>query len=167
MACCPPASTTNANTAAAAPAPAGAGAKVHIHLQVGDLAASVNFYRAFFGCEPVKLRPGYAKFLPAWGPVNLALSQAAISDRGSAISHLGLQLATPADLARQLQRVRAAGLPLRVETGVDCCHANSDKFWVIDPAGIEWEVYHLNYDLAASAAGTGCTPHGAISCCPA
>ena len=102
--------------------------------------------------------------------MNLALSQAATSERGSAISHLGLQLATPAELGRQRERVRAAGLPMRVETGVDCCHANADKFWVIDPAGIEWEVYHLNYDLApgaATAAGAGCSPHGATSCCPA
>jgi hypothetical protein len=31
--------------------------------------------------------------------------------------------------------------------GVNCCHANQDKFWVKDPDGVEWEVYHLNYDL--------------------
>jgi hypothetical protein len=31
--------------------------------------------------------------------------------------------------------------------GVNCCHANQDKFWVQDPDGVEWEVYHLNYDL--------------------
>jgi len=30
---------------------------------------------------------------------------------------------------------------------VDCCHANQDKFWVQDPDGVDWEVYHLNYDL--------------------
>ena len=30
---------------------------------------------------------------------------------------------------------------------VDCCHANQDKFWVVDPDGAQWEVYHLNYDL--------------------
>jgi DNA-binding transcriptional ArsR family regulator len=31
--------------------------------------------------------------------------------------------------------------------GVNCCHANQDKFWVKDPDGVEREVYHLNYDL--------------------
>jgi hypothetical protein len=36
---------------------------------------------------------------------------------------------------------------VREEMGVDCCHANQDKFWVQDPDGVEWEVYHLNYDL--------------------
>ena len=42
---------------------------------------------------------------------------------------------------------KASGLPLREEIGVDCCHANQDKFWVRDPDGVEWEVYYLNYDL--------------------
>ena len=35
--------------------------------------------------------------------------------------------------------------------GVNCCHANQDKFWVQDPDGVEWEVYHLNYDLEGEA----------------
>jgi len=47
----------------------------------------------------------------------------------------------------QLARVKASGLPVREEIGVDCCHANQDKFWVRDPDGVEWEVYYLNYDL--------------------
>src|SRR6266567_1274305 len=42
------------------------------------------------------------------------------------------------------------GLPVVEEMGVDCCHANQDKFWVKDPDGVEWEVYHLNYDLEGS-----------------
>jgi hypothetical protein len=42
--------------------------------------------------------------------------------------------------------------------GTDCCHANQDKFWVRDPDGTEWEIYHLNYDLedAPGAATTTC-----------
>ena len=47
----------------------------------------------------------------------------------------------------ELARVKAAGLPVREEMGVNCCHANQDKFWVTDPDGVEWEVYYLNYDL--------------------
>ena len=46
---------------------------------------------------------------------------------------------------------RSAGLPVREEMGVNCCHANQDKFWVQDPDGVEWEVYHLNYDLEGDA----------------
>jgi hypothetical protein len=53
-----------------------------------------------------------------------------------------------------LARVKAAGLPVREEMGVNCCHANQDKFWVRDPDGVEWEVYHLNYDLEDDLATT-------------
>jgi hypothetical protein len=52
--------------------------------------------------------------------------------------------------------------------GVNCCHANQDKFWVQDPDGVEWEVYHLNYDLedAAPTAGLKTLPLAkASSCC--
>ena len=40
---------------------------------------------------------------------------------------------------------------MREEIGVNCCHANQDKFWVQDPDGVEWEVYHLNHDLEDEA----------------
>lgn len=57
----------------APPAGAVASPKVHVHLHVPDLRDAVAFYRAFFGSNPVKLKPGYAKFLPIWSPLNLAL----------------------------------------------------------------------------------------------
>jgi lactoylglutathione lyase len=122
------------------------GAKVHIHMHVSDLDKSRAFYRAFFGSPPVKEKPGYAKFLPEWGPVNLALSQGGGPGTGP-VNHLGVQLETTAEVMSQLERIKAAGLPVREEMAVDCCHANQDKFWVVDPDGAEWEVYHLNYDL--------------------
>jgi hypothetical protein len=72
----------------------------------------------------------------------------------------------------QLARVKAAGLPVTEEMGVNCCHANQDKFWVKDPDGVEWEVYHLNYDLEGDEAATGVRPSGltmvaatASACC--
>ncbi len=75
MPCCPATPPTTATARVAATEPLTA-PKVHLHLQVGDLARSVDFYRALFGAEPVKLLPGYAKFLPAWGPVNLPCRRA-------------------------------------------------------------------------------------------
>ena len=121
--------------------------RVHIHLHVSDLAKSRDFYTTFFGVGPVKEKPGYAKFLPDLGPVNLALSEGPATAGAHAVDHLGIQVATPEAVRQHLVRVEAAGLPVRVEMGVDCCHANQDKFWVEDPDGVEWEVYHLNYDL--------------------
>ncbi len=128
--------------------------RVHVHMTVSDLAKSRAFYETFFGTAPVKVKPGYVKFLPAWGPLNLALSDGHAAGAGH-VNHMGLQLASRDDVVTQLERVKVAGLPVRVEFGVDCCHANQDKFWVEDPDGVEWEVYVLNHDIedATTAAG--------------
>lgn len=121
-------------------------AKVHLHLHVSDLAKSRAFYERFLGAEPVKVKSGYVKFLPDWAPVNLALSSGGATAAGT-IDHVGVQVDTVGTVIAELARVKAAGLSVREEMGVNCCHANQDKFWVQDPDGVEWEVYHLNYDL--------------------
>src|SRR5438477_3506217 len=51
----------------------GAMSNVHIHLHVSNLEASRAFYERFLGAEPVKVKPGYVKFLPALAAINLAL----------------------------------------------------------------------------------------------
>jgi catechol 2,3-dioxygenase-like lactoylglutathione lyase family enzyme len=142
-------------------------AKVHLHLHVSDLAKSREFYERFLGTGPVKVKPGYVKFLPAWAPVNLALSAGGATGAGT-IDHVGVQVDAVDAVMAELARVKAAGLPVREEMGVNCCHANQDKFWVQDPDGVEWEVYHLNYDLeeeraAPRAAGLPLVTGG--SCC--
>jgi len=121
-------------------------AKVHLHMHVSDLAKSREFYEKFLGAAPVKVKPGYAKFLPDWAPVNLALSGGGSASEGT-VNHVGVQVDAVDTVMAHLARVKAAGLPVREEMGVNCCHANQDKFWVRDPDGVEWEVYHLNYDL--------------------
>ena len=125
-------------------------AKVHLHLHVSDLAKSGEFYQKFFGGAPVKEKPGYLKFLPEWAPVNVALSPGRPAAEG-AVDHVGIQVGSSDMVMAHLARVKAAGLAVREEMGVNCCHANQDKFWVQDPDGVEWEVYHLNYDLEAEA----------------
>ena len=122
-------------------------AKVHVHMKVADFEKSKEFYARFFGALPVKDKPGYAKFLPTLGPINLALSPGDPSGAAHPVNHMGVQVESPQAVATELARVRKAGLRVVVENGVNCCHANQDKFWVRDPDGVDWEVYHLNYDL--------------------
>jgi len=134
---------------------------VHIHLHVSNLEASRAFYERFLGAEPVKVKPDYVKFLPAFAPINLALS-AGEAGPGKTVDHLGFQVESREAVITLLARVKASGLEVREEMDTTCCYANEDKFWVRDPDGVEWEVYHLNYDVDedASAAGgaTCCTP---------
>jgi lactoylglutathione lyase len=115
-------------------------------MHVSDLAKSRAFYEQFLGGDPVKVKPGYVKFLPDWAPVNLALSAGGAAGEGT-VNHVGVQVDAVDTVMAHLARVKAAGLAVREEMGVDCCHANQDKFWVTDPDGVQWEVYHLNYDL--------------------
>jgi lactoylglutathione lyase len=143
-------------------------AKVHLHMHVSDLSKSREFYEKFLGGDPVKVKQGYVKFLPAWAPVNLALSTGGPSGAGT-IDHVGVQVDSVETVMAELTRIKGAGLPVVEEMGVNCCHANQDKFWVKDPDGVEWEVYHLNYDLEGDEAEAESRPSlaviGATACC--
>ena len=141
-------------------------AKVHVHMQVSDFEKSKEFYARFFGALPVKDKPGYAKFLPELGPVNLALSPAREAMAAVPVNHMGVQMDSPEEVQAELIRVKAAGLPVIEEKGVDCCHANQDKFWVVDPDGVRWEVYCLNHDIEeVEASATPAEQKPATVCC--
>jgi lactoylglutathione lyase len=142
-------------------------AKVHVHMKVSDFEKSKEFYARFFGALPVKDKPGYAKFLPALGPINLALSQGAPSSAAHPVNHMGVQVDSPQVVETELARVRKAGLRVVVENGVDCCHANQDKFWVEDPDGVRWEVYCVNHDIEEAQAAPARVeePKAGVPCC--
>jgi len=144
--------------------------KVHVHMQVSDFEKSKEFYARFFGALPVKDKPGYAKFLPALGPINLGLSPGRPQAPGAPVNHMGIQVDSPETVVGELRRVKAAGLPVVEEKGVDCCHANQDKFWVQDPDGVRWEVYCLNRDIEEEATAPAAGAEGAkpaAACCAA
>jgi predicted enzyme related to lactoylglutathione lyase len=91
-------------------------AKVHLHMHVSDLAKSREFYRKFLGADPVKVKANYAKFLPDWAPVNLALSGGGSASEGT-VNHVGVQVDAVDTVMAHLARVKAAGLPVREEMG--------------------------------------------------
>jgi len=114
--------------------------KVHVALNTPAFDASVAFYRAFLGIEPVKLKPGYAKFDVAEPPLNLTLNEGPAPTPG-ALSHLGIQVPSTAAVLAATERLRAAGLVHEEQHGTDCCYALQDKVWVKDPSGNRWEVF--------------------------
>jgi catechol 2,3-dioxygenase-like lactoylglutathione lyase family enzyme len=71
--------------------------RVHIHLKAVDLNASRQFYRQFFGCDPVKDKVDQVKFLPDLAPLNLTISPAG-RDQGEApaVDHLGIEVSSGA-----------------------------------------------------------------------
>jgi len=129
--------------------------RVHIHLKAADLKASREFYRKLLGVEPVKDKPDHVKFLAPFAPLNLVVSPARTqsAEGPAAVNHLGIEVSSGAVVEEHLRRVKQEGLKVREQLNVNCCYANQSKFWVIDPDGVEWEVYHVNYDLIEKHGG--------------
>jgi len=115
----------------------------HVSLDVPDLERAVAFYGDLFGQQPVKRKPGYAKFELTDPPVALALQQA----ERPALSHLGIRVGTTNEVEGASRRLRQSGLVTLDERDTACCYARQDKVWVADPAGNRWEVYTVLGDI--------------------
>src|SRR5438552_16694819 len=112
--------------------------KAHLALNTPHFEESVRFYRAFLGLEPVKLKPGYAKFDVAEPPLNLTLNASTTSCLG-ALNHLGIQVASTAAVEEAKRRPEAVGLATGAERTPDCGSACQAKFGVRHPNGYRWE----------------------------
>jgi len=119
--------------------------KAHLALNVHSVTRSIEFYKKLLGIEPSKVRTGYAKFDVQNPPLNLTLNEHDFSERG-ALSHLGIQVASTADVQATRERWIEAGLLTRDEMQTSCCYALQDKTWVRDPDGNEWEVFVVLQD---------------------
>ena len=135
--------------------------KAHISLNVRNIGQSVEFYKKMLGIEPSKVRSGYVKFDVQNPPLNLALNEVQFNERG-ALSHLGIQVASTADVLAMRERWASAGLNTRDEMQTSCCYAVQDKTWVSDPDGNEWEVFVVLEDNLPESSGADvsdcCTP---------
>jgi catechol 2,3-dioxygenase-like lactoylglutathione lyase family enzyme len=117
--------------------------RMHVSLNVRDIERSVAFYEAFFGVPAHKRRLGYANFALSEPPLKLALQEAAALDGEGRLSHLGIQVATEADVDAARARLAESGVVTFDEGDTVCCYARQDKVWVHDPDGNAWEVYVL------------------------
>jgi len=136
--------------------------KAHLAINVRDVEQSIEFYKKLFGIEPLKVRTGYAKFDVANPPLNFTLNQVPFDGSG-ALSHLGIQVASPDDVIAMRDGWKASGLLPREEMQTTCCYALQDKAWVHDPDGNEWEVFvvlkdNLSEEVQGAADKTCCTP---------
>lgn len=130
--------------------------KPHISLNVQNVQASIEFYKKMLGIEPLKVRTGYAKFDVQNPPLNLALNEASVKERG-ALSHLGLQVGSTQDVLTLRERWQAAGLTTKDEMQTTCCYAVQDKTWVSDPDGNAWEAFVVLEDqLPETAEQSSC-----------
>ncbi len=129
--------------------------KAHLALNVHNVERSIEFYKKLLGLEPAKVRTGYAKFDVQNPPLNLTLNEHKFSERG-ALSHLGIQVASTADVLAIRERWTDEGLLTRDEMQTNCCYALQDKTWVRDPDGNEWEVFVVLADNLPETAPCEC-----------
>ena len=140
--------------------------KVHVVLNTPRFDESVRFYSTFLGLEPVKLKPGYAKFDVAEPGLNLTLNASNAVENPGALNHLGIQVASTDAVKEAAGRLKAEGLATFEEENTDCCYALQDKVWVTDPNGYRWEVFVVKVGDTApevQAASEACCP----TCCHA
>lgn len=112
--------------------------RLHVHVSVKDLAGSVCFYSQLFGTGPSVRKPDYAKWMLEDPRVNFAISR---RDGKPGVQHLGIQVEDRAELAEVYQRLRQADRPMIEEGETTCCYAHSEKSWIEDPQGVQWETF--------------------------
>ena len=112
--------------------------RFHIHVSVGDLNQSIHFYTELFGSQPSVLKSDYARWMLDDPRVNFAISQ-----RGAAlgVQHLGIQAEDRAELEEVYGRLQSANGPVLEEGATTCCYAKSEKSWIEDPQGVQWETF--------------------------
>ena len=136
--------------------------KAHLAINVRNLGKSAAFYRNMFGIQPSKVRKGYAKFDVQNPPLNFTLNEVPF-ERAGALSHMGIQVSSTADVLAVREKWAQAGLITGDEMNTECCYASQDKSWVRDPDGNEWEVFVVLQDnlpeptvSSASCCGANC-----------
>jgi catechol-2,3-dioxygenase len=112
--------------------------RLHVHVSVDDLAKSVQFYQTLFAAEPTVVKSDYAKWMLEDPRINFAISK---RTEVTGIQHLGIQVDDRAELADVYSRLQRAEVPVLEEGATTCCYAQSEKSWVADPQGVQWETF--------------------------
>ena len=135
--------------------------RLHVHISVKDLTASIRFYRELFNAEPVVTKGDYAKWMLEDPRVNFAISQ---RNKATGVDHLGIQVEDRAELTEVYARLRRAEGPVIEEGQTTCCYAHSEKSWIEDPQGVEWETFLTTGE--STVYGTNViTPRATKACC--
>lgn len=113
--------------------------RMHVMLKVNDLNDSIEFYSTLFGAAPTKQKEDYAKWMLDDPRVNFSIAE---REGAKGIEHLGIEAESEEELLELRSSIdRTHGLS-RDEGETTCCYANSDKSWITDPQGVEWEAFH-------------------------
>ena len=133
--------------------------RLHVHVAVRNLDESVRFYTQLFAAEPTVRKPDYAKWMLDDPRANFAISA---RDARVGIQELGIQAESRTELDDLYERLKGIERPVIEEGATTCCYSHSEKSWVQDPQGQEWEIF---FTSAASAAYDAQSDRCRPGCC--
>jgi catechol 2,3-dioxygenase-like lactoylglutathione lyase family enzyme len=145
--------------------------RLHVHVSVKDIDSSIRFYSHLFASEPAVRKDDYAKWMLDDPRVNFAISR---RDGKPGVQHLGIQVENRGELAEVYERLQRAERPVIEEGQTVCCYAQSEKSWIDDPQGVQWEtflttgestVYGNDEVRSAQEKKLAEAPCGAPTCC--
>ena len=113
--------------------------RIHLMLKVENLEQSIDFYSKLFGVAPTKRKEDYAKWMLDDPHVNFSIAE---REGVKGIEHLGIETDSEAELQGLRDNIDRIQARKREEGQTTCCYANSDKSWVTDPQGVEWEAFY-------------------------
>ena len=129
--------------------------RFHLHLKVKNLDESIAFYNALFNSTPNVQKPDYAKWMLEDPRINFAISHT--GDK-TGIEHLGFQVESETELKTVYQDLEKARGSLREEGDCTCCYATSQKIWITDPQGVEWETFYTSGNATMYGLGDNARP---------
>jgi hypothetical protein len=90
--------------------------------------------------------------------------------RATGVDHLGIQVEDRAELTEVYGRLKRAEGPVIEEGETTCCYAQSEKSWIEDQQGVEWETFLTTGEstvygtdvITPKASTPCCTPNSAV-----
>jgi hypothetical protein len=129
--------------------------RFHVHVRVKNLTDRINFYNALFDTLPTVAKTDYAKWMLDDPRVNFAIST---GHAETGIEHLGLQVDSEPELYQVYEAMQQAKRTVREEGECTCCYSKSQKSWITDPQGVDWEAFYTHGTATVYGEGINARP---------
>lgn len=136
--------------------------RLHLHLTVSDLEQSKQFYSSLFGQEATAVKEDYVKWSLDEPSMNFAISNRSTE---VGLNHLGVEVDSTDALLALKEAAESSKQPVKDDLGASCCYAQSDKFWVHDPNGISWELFHSLKEIPTYGQDSNLGEQTSKGCC--
>lgn len=129
--------------------------RFHVHTRVKNLQESIEFYNALFNTPAAIVKPDYAKWMLEDPRINFAIST---GHTENGIEHLGIQVENEEALSQVYANMNNAKGVIDEEGNCTCCYSKSQKSWITDPQGVDWEVFYTYGTATVYGEGVNARP---------